>query len=160
MELGAPVEICGCELGTVPRQGDPPREVGRDIMATGINITADLNRGFTGPPSVSADSPIFPSQSGQPDFPELLPNRNGLIVPHGLGLAWGGSILKSSRQMSGSPCHAAICTTERASHALSLFFRRRDAAGDPAACAAGVCIHDRFRKWHELRWFLPLCGSR
>jgi hypothetical protein len=23
MELGAPVEICGCELGTVPRQGDP-----------------------------------------------------------------------------------------------------------------------------------------
>jgi hypothetical protein len=29
MELGAPVEIRGCELGTVPRQGDPSREVGR-----------------------------------------------------------------------------------------------------------------------------------
>src|SRR3984893_18793569 len=59
-----------------------------------------------------------------------------------------------------SPCHAATCTTERPSHALSLFFRRRDAAGDPAACAAVVCIHDRSRKWHESRWFLPLCGSR
>jgi hypothetical protein len=52
-----------------------------------------------------------------------------------------------------SPCHAATCTTERPSHALSLFFRRRDAAGDPAACAAVVCIHDRSRKWHESRWF-------
>jgi hypothetical protein len=39
MELGALVEICGCELGTVPRQGDPSREVGRDIMATGIIIS-------------------------------------------------------------------------------------------------------------------------
>src|ERR1700730_10348784 len=108
MELGAPVEICGCELGTVPRQGDPPREVGRDIMATGINITADLfeatNRAFTGPPNVSADSPIFPSQSGQPDFPELLPNRNGLIVPNGLGLAWGRSIRKSSTHQFAVPC--------------------------------------------------------
>ena len=34
------------------------------------------------------------------DFPELLPNRNGLIAPNGLGLAWGRSIRKSSTQMS------------------------------------------------------------
>src|ERR1700738_2939325 len=34
------------------------------------------------------------------DFPELLPNRTGLIAPNGLGLAWGRSIRKSSTQMS------------------------------------------------------------
>jgi hypothetical protein len=86
---------CRSELGTVPRQRDPSREVGRNSMATEIIIAADrskaTNRAFTGPPTVSADSPIFPSQSGQPDFPELLPNRNGLIVPNGLG-KWYGAI--------------------------------------------------------------------
>jgi hypothetical protein len=62
------VEICGCELRTVPRKGDPSREVGRDIVATVIIITADLseatNRGFTGPPNVPADQRSSQARAG------------------------------------------------------------------------------------------------
>jgi len=45
---------------------------------------------------------------GPLDFPELLPNRNGLFAPNGLGLAWGRSIRNVINANVSSPCHAAI----------------------------------------------------
>jgi hypothetical protein len=45
-------------------------------------------------------------------------------------------------------------------HAPPLFSCRRDVGDRAASCAARVCVLDRSHKWHESRWFPPLCGSR